>query len=181
MCLLKKPGTTAYGSALPLKSNEGDMSDTDRVWEMMKKIGVCMLASWDGEELQARPMGAYVRSDEKAVFFLADARHQKDDDIKTYGKVCLAFADTAGQKYVSIAGSAEVMADRAKIRELWNTPAKAWWDSPDDPNIRILKVTPEDAQYWDAPGSAVAYVKMTVAALTGTPPNMGENRKVAMR
>jgi general stress protein 26 len=131
-------------------------------------------------------MGAYVQSDEKAVFFLADARHQKDDDIKTddiktYGKVCLAFADTAGQKYVSVAGSAEVMADRAKIRELWNTPAKAWWESPDDPNIRILKVTPEDAQYWDAPGSAVAYVKMTVAALTGTPPNMGENRKVAMR
>jgi general stress protein 26 len=157
------------------------MSDTDRVWEMMEKIGVCMLASWDGQELQARPMGAYMQPDENAVFFLADARHQKDDDIKTYSRVCLAFADTGGQKYVSVAGSAEVMADRTKIRELWSTPAKAWWDSPDDPNIRILKVTPEDAQYWDAPGTTVAYVKMTVAALTGTQPNMGENRKVAMR
>jgi hypothetical protein len=29
----------------------------------MKKIGICMLASWDGQELQARPMGAYVRPD----------------------------------------------------------------------------------------------------------------------
>jgi hypothetical protein len=37
------------------------MSDTDRVWELMKKIGICMLASWDGQELQARPMAAYVR------------------------------------------------------------------------------------------------------------------------
>ena len=71
------------------------MSSTDRVWELMKKIGICMLASWDGQELQARPMGAYVRPDEHAVFFLADARHHKDDDIRKYPKVCLAFSDTA--------------------------------------------------------------------------------------
>jgi hypothetical protein len=49
------------------------MSSTDRVWELMKKIGICMLASWDGQELQARPMRAYVRPGEHAVLFLADA------------------------------------------------------------------------------------------------------------
>jgi len=46
--------------------------------------------------------------------------------------------------------------------------------------IRPLKVTPVDAQYWDAPGSTVAYVKMAAAALTGSRPSMGENRKVKM-
>jgi hypothetical protein len=35
----------------------------------MKKIGICMRASWDGKEFQARPMGAYVRPEEDAVFF----------------------------------------------------------------------------------------------------------------
>jgi general stress protein 26 len=83
------------------------MSDTQRVWEFMKKIGICMLASWDGQELQARPMAAYLRPEEHAVFFLADARHHKDDDIKTYSKVCLAFSDTGAQNYVSVAGEAE--------------------------------------------------------------------------
>ncbi len=156
-------------------------NDIDRVWELMKKIGICMLASWDGRELQARPMGAYVRYEENAIYFLADARHHSDDDIARYRKVCLAFADTGGQKYVSLAGDAEIFTDRAKIRELWGTPARAWWDSPDDPNIRLLKVTPLDAQYWDAPGTTIAYVKMAAAAMTGTRPNMGENRKVAMR
>jgi general stress protein 26 len=156
------------------------MSDTQRVWEFMKKIGICMLASWDGQELQARPMAAYLRPEEHAVFFLADARHHKDDDIKTYSKVCLAFSDTGAQNYVSVAGEAEVLNDRAKIRELWGIPAKAWWKSPDDPNIRLLKVTPVDAQYWDAPGSTVAYVKMATAALTGSRPSMGKNRKVKM-
>ena len=90
----------------------------------MKKIGICMLASWDGKELQARPMGAYVRPEENAVFFLADRRHHKDDDIKTYSKVCLAFSDTSGQKYVSVSGSAQVLDDRSKIHALWGVAAR---------------------------------------------------------
>jgi hypothetical protein len=52
--------------------------------------------------------------------------------------------------------------------------------APDYPNIRLLRVTPVDAQYWDAPGATVAYVKMVTAALTGSRPSMGENRKVKM-
>ena len=81
--------------------------DIDRVWELMKKISICMLASWDGHELHARPMGAYVRQEDDAIYFLTDARHHKDQDVARYPKVCLAFADTSGQKYVSLAGVAE--------------------------------------------------------------------------
>lgn len=82
---------------------------------------------------------------------------------------------------MSISGQAEVSADRGVIRELWSTPAKAWWDSPDDPNIRMLKVTPEEAQYWEGPGKVVSTVKMAIAAATGQRPAMGENKKMAMR
>jgi general stress protein 26 len=155
-------------------------TDIDRVWDLMKKINICMLATWDGQELHSRPMGAYVRREDNAVFFLSDARRHKDEEIRQYHKVCLTFADTSGQKYVSLAGHAEVSSDRAKIGELWGTPAKAWWDSADDPNIRVLKVVPQEAEFWDAPGTTVAYVKMAAAALTGKRPDMGDNRKVAM-
>lgn len=156
-------------------------TDIDRLWELMKKISICMLASWDGRELHARPMGAYVRREDNAIFFLTDAGKHKDAEIRQYRKVCLAFADTGGQKYVSLAGEAEVLDDRAKVRELWGTPAKAWWDSPDDPNIRVLKVTPHEAEFWDGAGTTLAYVKMAVAGVTGQRPDMGDNRKVAMR
>jgi general stress protein 26 len=80
-----------------------------------EKIGICMFASWDGQELQARPMAAHVHPNEHAVFFLADARHHKESDIKRYNKVCLAFSDTGAQNYVSVAGQAEVLVDRPKI------------------------------------------------------------------
>ena len=157
------------------------MSDeSERVWDLMEKISVCMLANWDGKELRSRPMAAFVRRKNNAVYFLTDARDHKDDDIRAYPKVCLAFADPSSERFVSVSGPAEVSADRAVIRELWSTPAKAWWDSPDDPNIRMLKVTPDDAQYWEGSGRVVSSIKMALAATTGKRPDMGENKKVAM-
>lgn len=50
----------------------------------------------------------------------------------------------------------------------------------DDPNIRVLKIVPEDAEFWDAPGQVVSYVKMATAAITGKRADLGDNRKVAM-
>lgn len=154
--------------------------DIDRVWDLMKKIGFAMLVTRDGEKLRARPMSAYLERDSNTILFLTDARRHKDDEIARNPNVNLSFADAGSQKYVSIGGIAAVSNDRAKIRELFSTPAKAWWDSADDPNIRVLKVTPEDAEFWDSPGTVISYVKMAAAAVTGTRPDIGENRKVAI-
>jgi general stress protein 26 len=155
------------------------MTDVDRVWELMKKITFCMLANWNGQVLRSRPMAAYLRREDNAVYFLTDARHHKDEEIRQYPQVCAAFADTHGH-YVSVSGRAEVSDNRAKIKQLWSTPAKAWWDSPDDPNIRLLTLTPEVAEYWDGPGTVVGYIKMVAAAVTKIRPDYGENHKVAM-
>jgi general stress protein 26 len=149
-------------------------------WDLAKKISMCMLSTHEGEVIRARPMAAYIRDDEGAIYFLTDARRHKDDEIKANPNVSLAFADAGDQKYVAMTGLAEVSNDRAKIKELWSTPAKAWWDSPEDPNIRVLKVSPKDAEYWDSPGTVVSYVKMAAAAVTGSRPDIGENRKVTL-
>lgn len=154
--------------------------DIDRIWELMKKIGFAMLVTRDGEQLRSRPMAAHPDRNANVVYFLTDARRHKDDEIKHDAHVNLAFADTGGQKYVSVSGKAVVSNDRDKIRELFSTPAKAWWESADDPNIRVLKVTPDEAEFWDSPGTVISYVKMAAAAVSGTRPDLGENRKVAI-
>lgn len=154
--------------------------DAERAWELMQKIGFAMLVTRDGDRLRARPMSAYLERDNNAIYFLTDARRHKDDEIARNPGVNLSFADASAQKYVSLTGTAVVSNDRAKIKELFSTPAKAWWDSAEDPNIRVLKITPDDAEYWDSPGTVVSYVKMAAAAVTGTRPDIGENRKVSM-
>ena len=138
--------------------------DVEHAWNLMEKIGFAMLVTLDGEKLRARPMSAYVRREENAIYFLADARRHKDEEIARHPEVNLSFADTGGQKYVSVSGKATVSNDRARIKEMFTTPAKAWWGSAEDPNIRILKVTPDDAEFWDAPGKVISTIKMAAAA-----------------
>jgi general stress protein 26 len=155
-------------------------TDTERAWELAKKIGFCMLASHDGGVIRSRPMAAHVDKDAGTILFLTDARSHKDDEIAANPQVDLAFADTSGHNYVSINGNARISSDKALIKELWSTPAKAWWDNPDDPNIRVLIVDPQDAQFWDGPGKVAAMIKMVMAAASDKRPDMGENKKVSM-
>lgn len=154
--------------------------DRARVWEMMKRIGFCMFSTLDGEEIRSRPMAAHVEADDGLVYFLTDADSAKDEEVEARPQVNLAFADAGSHSYVSVSGRAQVSNDREKIRELFNTPAKAWWDSPEDPTIRVLKVTPVDAQYWDSPGKVRAMLRMAAAAVSSSRPEMGDQAKVVM-
>lgn len=155
-------------------------NDNERVWELTKKIPICMLSTWTGEKLRSRPMDARSRPEDNTIYFLTDARHHKDDEIAKYPEVMLAFADHGANKFLSLSGHAVVSNDRAKIKELWEPTAQAWWKDENDPNIRVLKVTPTEAEFWDGPGKTVAMIKMMVAAATGSRPDIGENRKVSM-
>lgn len=152
----------------------------ERVWELIEKIPICMLSTWTGTELRSRPMDARPRRKENMIYFLTDARHHKDDEIAQYPQVMTAHSDTSNYKFVSLSGRAVISNDREKIKELWEPTAQAWWDSPDDPNIRVLKVTPERAEYWDSPGKVISMIEMMRAAVTGDRPNIGENKKVQM-
>ncbi|WP_274423610.1 pyridoxamine 5'-phosphate oxidase family protein [Chelativorans sp. YIM 93263] len=155
-----------------------DSDTVERVWELIDKIGICMLVSRDGIDLRARPMAAFLDRDTHLIYFLTDAESHKDEELADDPHVAMAFADTGSQAYLSVTGTAEVTNDREKIRQLWSTPAKAWWKSPDDPSIRVLKVTPKDAQYWDGPGTVASYIKMAAAAVSDARPDLGKNRKV---
>jgi general stress protein 26 len=154
--------------------------ETARVWELIDRIGFCMLSTLDGEEIRSRPMAAHAVAHENAVYFLTDADSAKDEEVEARPQVNLAFADAGSHSYVSVTGRATVSNDRDKIRELFSTPAKAWWDSPEDPSIRVLKVTPRDAQYWDGPGRVRALIRMLAAAVSDKRPDMGDNAKVEM-
>lgn len=152
--------------------------DIRRVWKLMEKIGVCMLASRDGEQIRARPMRAHPRESENAIYFLTDARGHKDEEMRQDDHVCLSFAQPGDGKFLAVTGRARVRDDRALIRDLWDASAEAYWKGADDPGVRAIEVTPEDAQFWEGPHGVAATFAMVVAAATAGPPVMGDQRKV---
>ena len=152
----------------------------ERIWDLAKRIGICMFVTWDGERQRARPLAATVEKDERAIYFLTDINGQKDEQIDNFPIVTLAFADHTHSKYVSITGKATMSNNRKQIKELWSPFAKAWWEGPDDPAIRVIKVVPQDAELWDSPGRIVTTISMLAAAVTGRSPRIGENAKVEL-
>lgn len=147
----------------------------DRIWELADKIDFCMFDTWDGAHQQSRPLSSRVRRDEHAIYFLVSATGHKNGQIEAYPEVNLAYADKSKMDFVSISGQAEVLNDRAKIKDLWSDFDKAWWDSADDPDIRLIKVSPERGELWDSPGRLIALTTMLTAAVTGAKPDFGDN------
>jgi general stress protein 26 len=152
----------------------------ERIWELAKKIDICMFTTWDGERQRSRPLSARVFREEHALYFLVDEDGAKNGQVEKFPFVSCAFADNDGHKYVVISGAARISNDRAKIKELWNDFDKAWWDDENDPSIRLLTVTPEDAELWDSPNKLLATAKMAFSAVTGKAPDMGDNEKVSL-
>jgi general stress protein 26 len=153
----------------------------DRVWDIVEKVGVCMLTTRYAEGLRARPLEARPDRDAGLIWFVTDVRGAKDDEIAAHDAACLIFIDHRDKAYLSIAGRADVRNDHAKARAIWRKTDGAWWSGPDDPNVRVLRFAPARAELWDGPASsAVAAFAFAKARLTGEKPNLGENRKVTV-
>jgi general stress protein 26 len=159
-----------------------DRNDVGRVWDIVEKVGVCMLTTRFAGGLRARPLEARPDREHGLIWFVTDVRGLKDDEIETSPDVGLVFIDHKDNAYLSVAARAQVLDDHAKARAIWKKTDDVWWQGPDDPNVRVLRVEPSRAELWDGPASAaVAMFEFAKARLTGEKPNLGENRKVTVK
>lgn len=150
--------------------------------ELLEGIDFCMLTTLDGGHLRSRPMSTQqVEFDGDLWFFTSDQTH-KVEEIEKDSRVNVAYSQPDENRYVSVSGTAEVVKDRAKIEELWNPIHKAWFpEGLDDPTLCLLKVSVEQAEYWDSPSSKIVQIYGFVKALaTGTEASYGENEKISL-
>jgi general stress protein 26 len=157
-------------------------NDLQKIRELIKDIDFCMLTTVDENgDLHSRPMSSNGDVDQNGdVWFFTNASSHKVAEIEQLPKVNVSFADPDDQRYVSISGTAQLSRDRAKIDELWRPEFKIWFpEGKDDPEIALLRVSLEKAEYWDSPSSTIGYALSFVSSIvTGKQPNMGENKKV---
>ena len=146
--------------------------DAERVWDLMARFPVCTLTIWDGAQLRSRPMAAFVRRRNDAIYFLADAACFGDTALRAHPGVSLTFSDPASDQIISVAGIAQASADPLVIRELWSTSARQQWDSPDNPDIRMLRIVPLRAELWDGGTKSVRTVTLTIHP-SGRPADSG--------
>jgi general stress protein 26 len=156
--------------------------DLQRLREMVKDIDFCMLTTVDENgDLHSRPMSSNGEIDPDGdIWFFTGVSSHKVDEIAKLPKVNVSFADPENQRYISISGQAQLVRDRNKIEELWKPEFKMWFpEGKDDPEIALLKIHLEKAEYWDSPSSTVGYALKFVSSLvTGKEAEYGENKKI---
>ena len=153
--------------------------------EKIKDIKVAMFTSVDTDgSLHTRPMHTQELKDDGLLWFFTGKNSGKIAEIKADSHVSLGYADPDSNTYVAVCGRATLVTDQAKIDELWHEMLKAWFpEGKNDPNIALLKVTPESGEFWDSPNSSVVQLfGMAKAMVTGEPykPGPGEHGKINM-
>jgi general stress protein 26 len=102
-------------------------ADIDRVWEIIGKVGVCMLTTRFAGGLRARPLEARPERDTGLIWFVTDLHSSKEQEIETEHDVALVFIDAKEKAYLSITacrgdarsrqGRADLEADRRRVVE----------------------------------------------------------------
>ncbi|MCO8276084.1 pyridoxamine 5'-phosphate oxidase family protein [Actinoplanes sp. TRM 88003] len=156
----------------------------DKVKEMVKDARISMLTTMtaDGKHV-SRPMALQDVEFDGDLWFFTYSDSDLVEQIAVHPEVNVSFSDQKQNNWISIAGRAVRTDNPAKAKELWNPLLKAWFpEGLETPNLTLVKVTGDTAEYWEAAHSSkvLTVLGAAKAAVTGKTPDAGENETVRL-
>ncbi|GIQ70502.1 general stress protein [Xylanibacillus composti] len=141
-----------------------DQDAIETVRKLIKGIDIAMLTSVAEQGLVSRPMKTQEVEFDGDLWFLTMKDTEKYDELIHNPNVNVTYV---GKSYVSIRGTAELVDSREKIKEFWNAAYEKMLETTsDDPNLILIKVKAETAEYWEM-GNRTKLVKELYKKLTG--------------
>lgn len=141
----------------------------EKIESLVQDIKIAMFCTVDASGLfRSRPMMTQDAKFDGTLWFITSHESATVAEITANPRVNVAYASTGHEEYLSVSGTAEVLNDRAKIAEFWSPFLKAWFEGPDDPTIRCIRVTADEAEFWDSPGGKLGSLfAIAKGAITG--------------
>jgi len=154
------------------------VTDLEPLRTMLKSLPVTMMntVATDGTVI-SRPLQTLDFDADGVLWFATDATSEKAANIRLRPHIGLSYADHHANSYVSISGPARLVHDREKIDALWSPAMSVFFpQGKDDPNLVLIRVEIERAEFWDGPGTLVGkMLYLAAAAITGDPGVMTDN------
>lgn len=155
----------------------------DTIREMVKDVKYAMMTTITTEgHLHACPMTTGETSlGAKEIWFIGDKTTETVKHIENNPQVNLSYVCEKDKAYVSINGKAELVNDQDKLDELWSPVTNAFFEhGKEDPNVQLIKVVPNGAEYWRSGNAVIGAVKLAAAAIQDgkTAENIGENYSI---
>jgi general stress protein 26 len=138
-----------------------------RVRELVEDIDFTMLTTRDpAGNLVSRPMSTRQMDENGDIWFFVLEDSKKVDEAEADDEVGLAYLDSSGHRYVSVAGHARVVHDAAKMKELYSPSLDIWFeDGLDTPGITLLKVSPVETEFWEPAKNRIAMAAVMLKSL----------------
>ena len=145
-------------------SNMLKQEEMETLRELIKDIDTAMLTTVTEEGLVSRPMKTQEIEFDGDLWFFTKKATNKYDEILHDQDVNVAYA---GKSYVSVRGRAKIVEDLDKKKELWSTAyGEIMQTSYDDPNVILIKVIAEAAEYWET-GNLTKKIAFLYKRMTG--------------
>jgi general stress protein 26 len=163
------------------------MTDTQKrkLIDLLDAFDVAMMVTFSSGQIpNARPMQIAEAAEDGSLYFATSLDSGKIRDIEADPRLMLIMQKDGA--FVSLSGKAHLSTDRALIDRLWSKAWQVWFPKgQNDPNIVIVHVEPEDAEYWDSSGAkGVAFaVNALTAYIKGERPtetDAGQHGKVSI-
>lgn len=136
-----------------------EKNDIRKLGELIKGSHTVMFTTVDSEgRPHSRPMTSHVTGFDGTLWFLTNAHSLKITELERDHEVSVSYVNHNDSHYVSVSGKTAVVKDPKKIKDLWSPVHETRFpEGPNDPNITLLKVKVERAEYWDSLSSPGVY------------------------
>jgi general stress protein 26 len=102
------------------------------------------------KSLKGRPMFTAKVDADCNTWFYAQQNDEKLRQISKDNEVLLLYANPLTNSFVIVKGKAAIDRDSERIKEFWSHSIRNWLPHGcDSPDILLLKVIPEEIDYWD--------------------------------
>ena len=154
--------------------------DRGTVAEIMKETRIAVLTYQSlAGALVSTPMGMQDFEDPGTTWFITQRSSDKVQALEADPRVNVSYSSKAG--WVSLAGTAHVSDDTAKLKELWDASAGAFMSGgPEDPDNVLLRIDGDTAEFWESPGKVGVAIQMAKGLITDSEPDLGDNDTVTL-
>lgn len=161
----------------PQTPNAPRDEEVAKLAKLIADTQVCMFTTSADGRLISRPMAVQEVEFDGDLWFFTKRGGRKVEQVGREPRVNVAFSSKSS--WISVTGEAEIVRDVGKAKQLWNAGIEAWFpNGPEDPEIVLLKVHADGAEYWDTPGAGIVSVLSFVKAkVTGKPYHI-EDKKI---
>ena len=135
---------------------EGSSSAQDfaQLKALIEDIKIGMLTTTDDDgTLRSRPLQTVDVDDDGTLWFFTSGSSPKvAESSADAGRVNVSYANLPKYDFVSVSGTATLSRDRARMKAMWTKWIEAFFPKGlDDPDLALLEVRIDKAEYWDEP------------------------------